>query len=44
MLGAKKPLTLDLHSQVEHPGKDQPHVLSAALNQLLSYVGNWVTG
>ena len=34
MLGAKKPLTLDLHGQVEHPGKDQPHVLSAALNQL----------
>ena len=22
MLGAKKPLTLDLHGQVEHPGKD----------------------
>ena len=34
MLGAEKPLTLNLHGELEEPGKDRPDILCATLNQL----------
>jgi uncharacterized protein YyaL (SSP411 family) len=34
MLGAEKPLALNLHGKLEEPGKDRPDILRATLNQL----------
>lgn len=34
MLGAEKPLTLDLHGELEEPRKDLPDILCDTLNQL----------